>query len=451
MGTRRTGETVGSDRPVVLGDASIPALAGLLAYSAFAQGGYYGGQALIIAIATTVLALAVRTRPPAWIVGVLAIPAAGMLLSAAANGWPRVAWQPAATLLAAGCVLHVARAAAAAGQTDRLLRMLAWIATAVAITGLIGVAYHLVPWGLRSQMLFRAASTLTYSNATAAFLTLALPAPLILSLRKDTVVHRLQTFAIAAGIAATLSRGGFVGAVAMLAVLMVAGGRPLIARLIRPGLGAVVAGVGMLPSIASWHPRTAQALAGIAVGAIIAGVPLRLKPALRRGLAIAVVAGIGVAAVPALAAAESPAQIFVSRLSSNSDDRTIFWTAGLRQAAEHPVFGTGPGTYRGILKDRGRLLMVFYVHNEYVQIFAETGLVGLASVLAAMIAFAVALWRRRPPAGTSARILWAAAFAAGAAFAVHGFFDFMWRIPAVVLPAFVWLAIGLEQKGRNEA
>lgn len=444
------GDALKSDRSVALGGASIPALAGILAYSAFAQGGYYGGQAIVIAVAATVAAVAVRTRPPAWILGIVALPAAGLVASAAANGWPRVAWQPAATLLAAAGLLHVARSAVRAGETDRLLRAIAWIATAVAVTGMIGVAYHLVPWGLRSQMLFRASSTLTYANAMAAFLTLALPAPLILSLRRDSALHRLQTFAIAAGIAATLSRGGFIGCVALLASVLIAGGRPMIARLLRPGLGAVVAALGMLPSIASWHPRTAQSLAGIAVGALIAGVPLRLKPAIRRGLAIAVVAGIGVAAVPALAAAESPGQIFVSRLSSNSDDRTIFWTAGLRQAAERPVFGTGPGTYRGILKDRGRLLMVFYVHNEYVQIFAETGLAGLATVLAAIALFAGALWRRRPPPGTHERIVWAAAFAAGAAFAVHGFFDFMWRIPAVVLLAFVWLAIGLEQKERNE-
>lgn len=139
-----------------------------------------------------------------------------------------------------------------------------------------------------------------------------------------------------------------------------------------------------------------------------------------------------------------------SRISRQSDDRTIFWRASIDQAMEHPVLGTGPGTYRGVVRDGKRFLLVFYVHNEYLQAMAETGLVGLGSLLVAIAIFAGWAWRRRPAIRTSERAVWAVACAAGTAFCVHGFFDFMWRVPAVVLLAFVWLAVAIESRGGAE-
>ncbi|MGH2830006.1 MAG: O-antigen ligase family protein [Actinomycetota bacterium] len=436
--------------PATLQGAVVPAFVGVLAYSAFAQGSYYLRQIAFVAGGLVVVAAVARRmpRPIAPAAVALGILGGALVASAAAAGWPDAAWGPGLTLVAAAATFVLARSAIRAGEGDRLLGAIAWIATSIAIIGLAGLALHASPWAMKAQGLWRTSSTLTYSNSAAALFTLAMPAPLVLLLRRPSALHRLQAFAIATGAVTTLSRGAAVGAIALLAVLT-AFGRPVLARLIRPGLGALVASIGLLPSIASSTPRTPLALLALAAGAAVAGVPLSLSVRMRRVAAAAVALSVVVLAVPALSASENAAQFLRSRISRQSDDRTIFWRASLNTALEHPVLGTGPGTYRSIVRDGERFLMVFYVHNEYLQALAETGFVGLGAILGAIGVLAGWAWRRRPPPGTDARAIWAAAVAAGAAFCVHGFFDFMWRIPAVVLPAFVWLAFAVESKGRN--
>lgn len=432
----------------------VPALAGILGYAVFAQGAYYTPQAIAVASALVVTAVLLRVRPcrtdrPA--VAVFGLLAGALAASTIRAGFPSESIRPAMILLSAAAAFAMTRRAIATGDGRRALSALAWIGTIVAVAGLIGVAFHAFPWGMRAQGLWRAASTLTYANSAGAFLVLALPAPLILLVRRDAAVHRLQAFSITAGLIATLSRGAAVGAVMMVAILAVTGGRPLLGRLIRPGLCALGAAVAMFPSMASWWARPVHATAGLAAGALLAAVPLRMSLRVKRIAAVAVGVATLVAIVPAVAATEKPAQFITSRLGEARDDRTMFWTASLTAARENPVFGSGPGTYRGVLEDRGRWLIVFYVHNEYLQILAETGAVGLAATLVAIAVLAGWAWRRRPPAGSAARIVWAAGFAACAAFCVHGFFDFMWRMPAVVIPAFMWLALATHERERGSA
>jgi O-antigen ligase len=80
-----------------------------------------------------------------------------------------------------------------------------------------------------------------------------------------------------------------------------------------------------------------------------------------------------------------------------------------------------------------------YVHNEYLQVLAELGAVGVALLAALLAATARLLWRNRP--GEPASALWAGVVAACAAAAAHAGFDFVWHVPAV--PPTLAVLIGL--------
>jgi O-antigen ligase len=100
----------------------------------------------------------------------------------------------------------------------------------------------------------------------------------------------------------------------------------------------------------------------------------------------------------------------------------------MAELAEQPLMGTGPG--RAVLRwrdDRGQTLQARFVHNEYLQVAVELGLIGAAALLVALIAVGRAVWQGRDANGVS----WAGVVAALVATAVHGGIDFVWHLPAI--------------------
>ena len=156
--------------------ASGLALLTAIAAAAFGRGAFFSTVqwfvVVLIAVAFT-LALGARAFSVAdlasgyFLAGVLL--ALWGLLRAAVAGTPGsgLAW----VLFGAGtaAVVSVSRRLDAASRAMLLSGVLA-VGVAVAVTGWLGVALHQRPWGLPSQGLWRAASTLTYANATAALL-----------------------------------------------------------------------------------------------------------------------------------------------------------------------------------------------------------------------------------------------------------------------------------------
>jgi O-antigen ligase len=206
--------------------------------------------------------------------------------------------------------------------------------------------------------------------------------------------------------------------------------------------GAVVALGCLLPSLpAAVPPQPVLALIGLGAGLALAAVTARLgRPTL------ALVGGILVAGVAGLLAiggggAGSAAQtVAAARVNLASPDRTGALQAALRLISQHPLTGTGPGQaelrWKGT--DHGTHLYA-YVHNEYLQLTAELGLVGLVLLAILLAAMARLLWRARPTGPASAT--WAGVVAATAAFAIHSGFDFVWHLPAIVLT--VTLLVGI--------
>src|SRR6266487_6557 len=383
----------------------VAATAGLLR-----QGVYYPSMQRFVGLligAATLLGLAawpltrddVRLLP---VVPALAL-AAWAVLDAALAGVADAGAGPALLLVGVVAVLLVCRRLR---QQDReiVLAGVTCIGLLVALTGWLGVAGRVGSWAFQAQGLWRASSTLTYPNATAAVLA---PISLLVLGRlvgtPGSVPLTLAATGLLAGLAATMSRAGALALVVGLVVLAgLRGPRAVAWAAVGPSAGALVALVCLLPSMpAAGPPRPALALVGLCAGLAVAAMVVRV----RRWPALVLLGGVLVAgAIGLLAtgggvggAAHTVAQ---ARVNLASRDRTGALHGALRLVAQHPLTGTGPGHAQLRWKGQGHGAQLFaYVHNEYLQVAAELGLVGLVLLAVLLVAIACLLWRarHRPP------------------------------------------------------
>jgi len=123
--------------------------------------------------------------------------------------------------------------------------------------------------------------------------------------------------------------------------------------------------------------------------------------------------------------------------SFSGSGRADLWRAASTQFEEHPIFGSGPGTYeRYWLRHRDVPLKVRDAHSLYLETLAERGTVGLVLLLTTLLipVYAAIKARRHP--------LVPAAFGAYVAYLVHAGVDWDWEMPAVTLTAlFIGAAI----------
>jgi O-Antigen ligase len=125
------------------------------------------------------------------------------------------------------------------------------------------------------------------------------------------------------------------------------------------------------------------------------------------------------------------ARTHLTDLTSNS--RIDHWTVALDAWKEHPVDGSGAGTFALLwAKDRPVDFTVIDGHSLYIEVMSEMGTIGLLLVLAFVGCMIVGAARRcRGPD----RVLYAAVLAVIVAWAVHAGVDWDWEQPAVtVLP-----------------
>ncbi|HVF04868.1 MAG TPA: O-antigen ligase family protein [Frankiaceae bacterium] len=433
----RAVEPVGP-RYVVTGPGNLPApiavLVCALAYAAFSQGAFYVRE--LVTCTALLAAAAVATARAHGRSTVNAVPfvavlaAAWAVASATLGGNAAAAAGPVALALCAGAAFVVVRAGSRSERESFATALLA-VGCCVAVLGWLGVVLRVVPLALPDQQLWRAASSLTYANATAGLLV-----PLARLTERRALATRVAATLLLTGTLATLSRAGYLALAIGGVVLAARGGgvRRLVAAGWRPSLGALVAFAGLLPSMpASAPPRPFVALLALAGGVAAQALPRdrrTVQAVAGTAAALVVLAAFG-AAEPL---ADATRRVGAARVTVASPDRAGEWSATWRVAREHPVTGVGPGNLDiSWPAADGRLVMrAHYTHNEYLQLFAEQGAVGLALALALLAAAARSLRRtRREDAAPD----WLAAGAAAAlaAFLVHSAFDFVWHIPLIPL------------------
>ena len=423
-----------------------------------AQGAYYGaGQRTVAVVLLLALLTALRARPwasddallpPVWASATFA----GWAAVSAAVAGDITAALPVIALLGGVVVVLLAVRRLTLGQREALAAAVVTVGVLAAAIGWVGVAWRIIPWALADQGLWRAATTLTYANAAAGLLVpMALLAVARLAARPGVpAIAAACLLLIGAG--ATLSRGGALALVvgaAVLATLLSPGRTLRVAG--PPTLGAVVALAGLVPSMAaSSPPRPVLAAAALVVGVGVAVGAAHLPSRLLVLILAAVLVASAVLAVGGRGS--NAATVASTRLTIASPDRAATARAALQLAAERPLTGTGPN--RAVLTwvQHDRRVTSRYVHNEYLQVLAELGFVGLALLIVLLASLARTIWWGRPHAPSTA--IWAGAVAGLAALAVHSALDFLWHLPAIPLAGAVLAGLNLptaiDQEGGTQ-
>jgi hypothetical protein len=126
-----------------------------------------------------------------------------------------------------------------------------------------------------------------------------------------------------------------------------------------------------------------------------------------------------------------PAAIQAPMTAMLGDARIVAAHVALRMFRASPLLGTGLDTYAHVFpRFQPGDTTLYYAHNDYAQLLAETGLVG-AAVATAVGIYLILRGRRfylEPPTGS--RALGAGAWAALAGIAVHSAFDWNMHLPA---------------------
>lgn len=426
-----------------------PAAAVLVAAVAVAmalQGAFYPRAQLIVTVLVAGALLLVdgsaRSAPDLRVAAWSGVALAAWALAVAVFGGAPARGLPYVAVLGGGVLVARACSGLAAASVRLVTTALLVIGGCVAFAGWAGVVLHMTRWAFVSEGVWRASSTLSYPNATAAVLAmLSLTGLGLLTGRRSPNGVALVTTMLLAGLGATLSRAGWLAfAVGLVVLAGVAGPRRVFRVAAPPLVGAAVAVATLAPStIGSGPARALVAAAGLVVGAALGvGLPrLGRRTRVITLLAAAAVVVGGVARTPG--ALDAVRRIVASRATVSSPDRGASSLAAWRAFEAHPWLGSGPGNSRWTLvRADGGLDTFRFVHDEYLQVLAELGVVGLVLLLVLVVATVRGLARMRVASGP----LGADVLAASVAISVHAGFDFVWHVPAV--PLLLAVLVGLS-------
>ncbi|MEZ4709953.1 MAG: O-antigen ligase family protein [Caldilineaceae bacterium] len=288
----------------------------------------------------------------------------------------------------------------------------AWLTAAIvaggaaqALLGIYQFVFRIGPeWFAILGRFMRASGSFSQPNPFAGYLGLILPVPVSLCLWALGQVRRSSPWRrrwqmmlvvllsggaaglVAAGLLASWSRGGWLGAAAAMIAVVGLRSRRSIAILLTTVLAAAVillAGVNL-----------AAAFAHNAAGESAANSPLTAISA--RFANVSAYFGLHQGGLEA--ALKEP----VNDDNFAIIERLAHWSAALRMWSQAPWFGVGPGNYAvlypAIIEQDTQLLRwpdpLGHAHNIYLNVLAESGLMGLAGYLLFWLVVVGWLWRK---------------------------------------------------------
>jgi hypothetical protein len=211
--------------------------------------------------------------------------------------------------------------------------------------------------------------------------------------------------------------------------------------------GAVIALSVM--SAAVFLSLSRGAMVAYAAGMFLTAALLLRRSGLRIGLAavlLLAVLGLGITRIPHPVLQQRVASLRSPLQDDSLHTRMAAWSDTFRIWRAYPLLGAGANGYRMVYPQHRRTsVRAFRAHaeNEYVQLLAEGGLVGVG--LFVWLCVAVALEIRRTRGVSSLRLFRIATWGALGAAGTHALVDFPLRVPlyAVVLSVLVGLSLEL--------
>ncbi len=194
--------------------------------------------------------------------------------------------------------------------------------------------------------------------------------------------------------------------------------------------------VGLLGGVIALYvsgSRTGQAAAVLGVGVTIALIALRtLAPITAlctwlyahrtRAIALSAVVLGGLIAVVAVLAFETLAP----NRAVGASQRLVLWRIALTAIGSRPLFGIGPGGFSIALLGQVSVppaLVERHAHNLYLNLFAESGLVGLIALIGFMVGIGRMVRLARRAADPATRPILAGSIGGVVAFGLAGLFD----------------------------
>ncbi len=145
----------------------------------------------------------------------------------------------------------------------------------------------------------------------------------------------------------------------------------------------------------------------------------------------------------------------VNRGQLNNYIRIELARDALHIAEDHPIFGTGPGTFVFVhprYQDSTFTRKAVLAHDDYLNCLDDYGIIGFSLAMfflaAVTVTFLGPLWADHR---WQDRVIVATGFAACAALIVHSFLDFNLHIPANALLFFALVGLGLGRLHRDDA
>lgn len=376
----------------------------------------------------------------------------------------------------------VSRLAAGLKGLARVLALHFWAAVGVALVGILAAAgYFYYPGAFDGKVIM---STFQYKNALAAYLATASLCGLALQARRwrpvPFILYSLGQLAVLVALLCSQSRGGWVVyPLAVLAYCLFLP-RPLLYRslyafFLNLGAAALVTR-SFLPAAMAQHGSVAlrtlllgaAALAvvhlavhfgelllrrharervrrAVAIGAVLYAVLVAVLYLALAGQAAPSVAGV-ILPSPLLARAQA-----IGGYEPNFQLRLVYDRDALRIFKDYPLLGAGGGAWNALYhRYQDGLYFTTEVHNHFLQVAVEAGILGLAAFCLAWFAFARHLVRLRRSLGREEEeerwpLVWAAGVAA-LALGGHSFFDFNLSLPALAYTLWsLWAVVRAQE------